>query len=491
MNLVQRFQAVRDRVVAFDADAALIASMAAFIELAAARYPVDPGARWQPGVPLELLFCGYAGTRNTGADLRVEEMIRQTRWLLGDEHVAIRILTINPTLTRGYFPMARQIHLPQVFPKFTVDAVHGAHGVVACEGSMFKSKFANALSTLMVGALGTARAEYKPAIGWGGEAGAMDAPLESLVRRYVKDAFVLCRNDASREVLAQLGVTNTTSGTDTAWSLPDPDPTIGEDLLRGAGWDGKMPVLWVAPIHPFWWPVKPDLARAAAWALTGHEERSHFQSIYFHHAGEEVDRKFAAYLDALSQAVRRFVAVKDHFVAVLGMEQLDRPACEGFALRVGGAPVFVSDRHIHREMLSLLRRGSLLLTSRYHAAVCSMPAGVPSVAVTMDERLRNLFDDRGTPELCLAVDAPDLGERLFHGLVRAYDERDALRAANLRTTHRNLAKMGKMGLDVVAYLRRELPDLPIRPELGTGGDVWAHLPPLDSSLLSRLEHVVA
>ena len=33
------------------------------------------------------------------------------------------------------------------------------HGVVACEGSMFKSKFANALATMMIGSLGIAAAE--------------------------------------------------------------------------------------------------------------------------------------------------------------------------------------------------------------------------------------------------------------------------------------------------------------------------------------------
>ncbi|MCZ7681129.1 MAG: hypothetical protein M5U28_21025 [Sandaracinaceae bacterium] len=46
--------------------------------------------------------------------------------------------------------------------------------MIACEGSMFKSKFANALSTMMVGALGLATAEEKIAVGYGGEAGAMD-----------------------------------------------------------------------------------------------------------------------------------------------------------------------------------------------------------------------------------------------------------------------------------------------------------------------------
>ena len=39
--------------------------------------------RWQPGEKLKLLFAGYNGTRNMGSDVRVEEMLRQIRHILG------------------------------------------------------------------------------------------------------------------------------------------------------------------------------------------------------------------------------------------------------------------------------------------------------------------------------------------------------------------------------------------------------------------------
>ena len=157
-----------DRVQGLDADDALMGSMAALVELAATRYALDPGAQWKPGEPLKLLFSGYTGTRNTGADVRVEEMIRQVRSLLGDDLADLSILTIDPEGSRGYFRTVKQLHLPQIFPRFVVEAVHAHHGVIACEGSMFKSKFANALSTLMVGSLGCAVAENKLAVGYGG-----------------------------------------------------------------------------------------------------------------------------------------------------------------------------------------------------------------------------------------------------------------------------------------------------------------------------------
>ena len=136
-----------------DADRALQASMAGLIELAASRYALDPGDPWRPGQPLKLLFAGYAGSRNTGADVRVEEMIRQVRHLLGDELADLSILTIDPAQTAGYFRTVKQLHLPRIFPKFVFDSVHQVHGVIACEGSMFKSKYCSSTNSLYIARL--------------------------------------------------------------------------------------------------------------------------------------------------------------------------------------------------------------------------------------------------------------------------------------------------------------------------------------------------
>src|SRR6266481_7245475 len=96
---------------------------------------------WQPGGKLKLLFAGYNGTRNTGSDVRVEEMLRQVRRVLGPENVALTVMTQNFERTRGYFGDAAQVHLPNIFPPFLYHEARRHHGVLACEGSLFKSKF--------------------------------------------------------------------------------------------------------------------------------------------------------------------------------------------------------------------------------------------------------------------------------------------------------------------------------------------------------------
>jgi polysaccharide pyruvyl transferase WcaK-like protein len=472
-------RAVRDGARgAADADLALEAAMLGFVELAATRYAVDPGARWQPGEPYKLMLAGYTGTRNTGADVRVEEMIRQFRHLWGDEALELSILTIDAEGSRGYFRTARQLEFPKLFPAWLYRAVRAHHGVIACEGSMFKSKFANALATMMSGALGLAAAEGKVAVGYGGEAGKMDPTLERLVARTCRDTLQICRNDNSADILGRLGIPCRV-GTDTAWTYAPRDLDEGRRLLTRAGWDGVKPVLALVPINPFWWPVKADVEKAVAHALTGAHDDAHYASVYFHADGPEVARKQDAYLQAIADATRAFVDRHDVFVVLYGSEALDRRACEGLDRKLGGGlPIVCSDEHDHPAMISTLWNADMVVSSRYHAIVCSMAGKPVSAGITMDERIRNLMIDRGTPELALEVDDPDLAEHLLEVLERLHAERDALRDGIERCVVRNLHTMGRMGAMLVDHVRDHHPDMPFRPGLGEAGDPWDHLPAL-------------
>ncbi|MGH9493992.1 MAG: hypothetical protein ACRD3B_03260, partial [Candidatus Sulfotelmatobacter sp.] len=249
-------------------DFILEAWVASNIERAKAGWMLGGGKPWQPGEKLKLLFAGYNGTRNMGSDVRVEEMLRQIRHILGGERVDFTAMTFNFDRSRGYFGDTSQVLLPDIFPPFLANEVPKHHGVVACEGSMFKSKFANALTTMMIGSLGIAAAQNKLSVGYGGEAGQMDPLLAKMCGRYCHNSLVITRNEESRTVLRELGVP-TELGTDTAWTFEPRPPEYGQSILRQAGWDGKSRVLVVCPINPFEWPVKASIAKLAVHGLTG------------------------------------------------------------------------------------------------------------------------------------------------------------------------------------------------------------------------------
>ena len=84
-------------------DLVLEAWVSALIEKSKAGWMLGKGKPWQPGEKLKLLFAGYNGTRNMGSDVRVEEMLRQLRHILGAERVAFSVMTQVPKFSAGVF----------------------------------------------------------------------------------------------------------------------------------------------------------------------------------------------------------------------------------------------------------------------------------------------------------------------------------------------------------------------------------------------------
>jgi polysaccharide pyruvyl transferase WcaK-like protein len=167
------------------------------------------------------------------------------------------------------------------------------------------------------------------------------------------------------------------------------------------------------------------------------------------------------------------------------MEALDRQACELLAERLPfRAPQLLSDDYDMFELVSILRHADLLLSSRFHAIVSSLPAGVPAVGVSMDERIANLLQDSGHSEQLLSVDDDALGERVHAALTAAYARREQLQQENLRFVPGQLALLAQMGMDFEDEVARVYPDFPRRDVPRT---FEQYLPPLSPQLKQLLE----
>jgi polysaccharide pyruvyl transferase WcaK-like protein len=449
------------------------------IERAKAGWMLGKGESWRPGQKLKLLFAGYNGTRNTGSDVRPEETLRQLRHILGADNVEFSVMSQNFDLTRGYFAPSAQVHLPDIFPPFLSREIPKHHGVVVHEGSAFKSKFANALTAMIIGSLGIAAAQNKLAVGYGSEAGRMDPLVAKMCGRYCKNSLIITRNEESRTVLRDLGVP-TELGTDTAWTFGPLPPEYGRKVLTDAGWDGQLPILIVCPINPFWWPVKPSLAKYAVRATTGAYKDSHYRTVYFHKSGYNVDAAFERYLTAIARAVHAFRQRRRVFTILVATEALDARACHRISEKLGGGvPVFTSEEHDMYQMVSILRAGHLMASSRFHGIVTSMPALVPSAGITMDERIRNLMRDRGHADLLMNVDDPDLEPKLLAALEKLATDGEKIADGIGRAVVKNLKVMARMGVYFEEELQRRYPDFPTRKGQWSWED---YLPPMDTGL---------
>jgi len=147
-------------------------------------------------------------------------------------------------------------------------------------------------------------------------------------------------------------------------------------------------------------------------------------------------------------------------------------------------PIFSSEKYDMYQLVSILRACDRLLSSRYHAIVTSMPAGVPSAGVTMDERIRNLMRDRGHEQLLMKVDEAELEDKIFEALRTLDAQADEIRDAMGRTVARNLQLMARMGVYFEEQVARHFPEFPIRHGVLGWED---YLPPLSPGLCKLLE----
>jgi polysaccharide pyruvyl transferase WcaK-like protein len=162
-----------------------------------------------------------------------------------------------------------------------------------------------------------------------------------------------------------------------------------EGILERLWPEASGPIAGIAPVDFYSWPV---VVR-----LFGRSEDCYKWPYYFSRSAERrsLTRDLAK---GLAKQADRMVERHGMDVALVCMEELDEPIARMIEDRMvhgDHARIFSSCDHNASEMMGILTGLDLLISSRYHASVMAMAAGVPMVAVAHDLRLRDLFADMG------------------------------------------------------------------------------------------------
>jgi polysaccharide pyruvyl transferase WcaK-like protein len=83
-------------------------------------------------------------------------------------------------------------------------------------------------------------------------------------------------------------------------------------------------------------------------------------------------------------------------IALICMEELDEPLAHSILDKMNykeNVRIFSSREFNASQMTEILRSLEILVTSRYHAAVLSLEARMPQIAVGHDPRLKGLYKD--------------------------------------------------------------------------------------------------
>lgn len=401
----------------------------------------------KPEDKLKILLVGYNGARNTGSDVRTVAIASQLKALFGPDQVQITVMTLDAQALEGYFDDdVELLTFSSLFPLDLLRACTTHHAAVLCEGSTLKSTFANALTLFMCEAAGVMSRQGKPCIAYGSEVGEMEPFLAKAAARLCKDTYFITRTQSSLAALKKLNLRGH-AGTDAAWSYGGAiNQKEAEELLRRQGWDGESPLLGLAVINPFCWPVRASLAKWLYGKVTGKLD-GQYDKWYFFSDSPERREAYEGYIRAVAGAANEYMAETGAFPVLIGMERLDEAPCRELKERLNGtAAMFLSGNITADVMSGILRRLDMLVTSRYHAAVLSMEGGCPIVAVSMDERLDGIMRELGLDkDFLLSSYERNLQNRLVVALQTAHAEKSAIHKkiqTALPEYHRKLDDMG-------------------------------------------------
>jgi polysaccharide pyruvyl transferase WcaK-like protein len=372
-----------------------------------------------------VLMVGYNGANNTGAEALLQSDIEDVRAVLGQE-AHITVPTLNEANLRRYLaesPSLSIAPMPTLFFGAIRRLVKESDLVVLAEGSTYMDTWGSPLLWLFLWATHCAAELGKPCLAYAVDAGTLKPGNARRVARVAsRTGLIVTRNRAAGGRLSAVGVTAPILSTaDNAFIFRPREADRGwlaREWPRAAGGVVGMATVnfYLFPAVMRLWGARENLYKWPYYFATSPQRRA---------AAEELARAYAAQAD-------RIVESTGKAVAIICMEQLD----EAIARRVHGcmrhpqdARVFSAREYEASRMTELLRSLDLLITSRYHAAVLSLAAAVPQIAVGHDTRLDALYRDLGLHEQWfLTPDRLDgLAERVERLLSTPELQKEALR----------------------------------------------------------------
>jgi polysaccharide pyruvyl transferase WcaK-like protein len=354
--------------------------------------------------PMRVLLVGYNGANNTGAESLLLADIADVRAVFGDD-AHITVPTVNEDNLRRYLHESPTLHIVPMSPVFlpAIRRLVCSHDLVMLvEGHTYMDEWTSVLLWGFLWATYCAHRMGRPSLAYAVDAGTLKPFNRRLTRTVASTThLIIARSGAAAARLGSWGVTAPIATTaDNAFTYQT-DPADEGWPLRAwpAAADG---IVGMALVDLHRWPVvvRPWGRRASCYRWP----------YYFTDTPER--RRASAELAAGYARLADGLAERGKALALIAMEGLDDPFVHEVQRRMrdpGHSRVFSAATLDASKMTVLLRSLELLVTSRYHACVLSLAAGVPQVGVSSDLRLATIYAELGlADDYYFRCDAPEL-----------------------------------------------------------------------------------
>lgn len=413
---------------------------------------------YRQGRALKILIIGYGGKKNVGAEVRCAEIIKQIKALNLSIPIEFGVLTLDPNASRSFYSNdVKLIKLSSIFFNDLLKNCSEYHMGILAEGSCLTSVTSNVAALFFICAAGMLRAQKKLCIGYGVEGGPMPDKIFSLASQQCADAYFIARTENSKRIFDKLSIRNHL-GTDTAWTIdPRSDEWAIKELKTRFGVDSQSTTLiGISPMNPFIRPIYPSIIRFIKGKLTGKWE-GHYDKIYFYTTSRERNELYQNYLHAIHHAMQAIEnQCKNTFLPIyIEMEPMDNTAVNDLRRVTGKEGIVISASDYNGiELTALLRQLSLLMTSRYHAHVLSMPAGVPCIGISKDSRLTDIFHHNRLSHYCISTQDKSLLTKLPTMAASAFTNSMTIRQSLLAMIPYYLQIQNDMGKDLRKRIRQ-------------------------------------
>jgi polysaccharide pyruvyl transferase WcaK-like protein len=358
----------------------------------------------------------YSGANNTGAEARTIEAIQQIRNASGDSY-DYYFTTINKANSLRYFSESdafKIIEVHHIFFLFNLIPLYlRSDLVVLVEGSGFRQNFSSTLLWFFLSTLTLAQTLKIRTIAYAVDAGKL-TKSNMIISRSVIDklSLVMTRTKQAAEVIKSWGVKNSIIvNTDTAFSYKDEGQSFFYELLLSHNLDPNKPTVAIAFKDFFYFPVDINLIK-----FFKRDKKYKFSSIYYHNWNDSIEKKSTDFKRMVANFINEIQAEYDYNVILIAMEGMDEEPTTGInSFTNKHIPIFSSNQYDAQQISSILRNIQYLITTRYHALVLSMPAGIPTIAISHDERLESLMEELNLKkELYFEYDKYDSQELKSH-----------------------------------------------------------------------------
>jgi polysaccharide pyruvyl transferase WcaK-like protein len=356
----------------------------------------------------KVLLVGYNGANNTGAEAKLLVIIDEIRSVLGQDAI-FTIPSLNEANLRRYLQESQNLKIkpvrPSTFPIDIYNMVKQHDLIVLVEGSCYMDTWGQALLWYYLLATRYAHSMKKPCIAYSVDAGSASRFNRWLIRREAsKTDLIMARTSQAVQRLRNWQVKAPIEVTaDNAFAFkPKPQDT---DLLKRV-WPESSDVVGLAAEDIYIWPVQ-----IRPWG----RKKNCYRWPYYYQSSKSCQEKSALLVDVLAVQADELVEKYDKDVALLSMEGLDTAFTTKIQQSMKHADrtkVFSSTNYNASQMTSILRSLDLLITSRYHAGVLSLPSLVPQTAIGHDLRIKDFYSDLDIPELFVDHEDPDRYKKL-------------------------------------------------------------------------------